>query len=668
MARKEDRERIALLRQEIEKHNIAYYELDAPTIPDDQYDKLVRELAELEAKYPEETVADSPTQRVGGRADKKFQSVQHIRQLLSLGNAFSLEELQDFLRRTRQPFENAEIDYIFEHKIDGLTVALTYENGALQLGATRGDGLVGENVTANIKTIKGLPLTLKDALPKLVVRGEAYMSKAHFAALNAQRDEAGEAVFANPRNAAAGSLRQLDSAITAQRDLEVLIYDIVYVEGKTFVTHEEELDYLREQGFPVNPLFKKVSNIEEIDGFIRYWQEQRHSLPFEIDGLVLKVNQLAIRDELGATAKAPRGAIAYKFPAEEVETRLLDIEISLGRTGVLTPTAILEPVPVAGSVISRASLHNADLIKERDLRIGDAVMIRKAGDVIPEVVRVLPEKRTGQEHIFAMPDLCPECGSSIIQPEGEVAHRCMNSSCPSRYRERLIYFVSSGGMDIEGLGPQVVMQLLDHHLVADPSDLYTLKREDLLTLERMGEKSVDNLLQSIEKSKSNPGYQLLTALGIPLVGEKAAKLLAGFFPDIDSVLLAPVEHLTAIHEIGEKMARSLHQWYENEENRILINKLKAVGVNTELAGDRLLGEDLRFQGMTFVVTGTMETKTREEMKRLITYYGGKATDSVSKKTTYVVVGENAGSKREKALALNIPILSEAEFLAMLENN
>ncbi|MCI8336865.1 MAG: NAD-dependent DNA ligase LigA [Peptococcaceae bacterium] len=666
MAKKEDMKRIASLRQEIEKHNIAYYELDAPTIPDDQYDKLVRELADLEAKYPEQVVENSPTQKVGGRADRKFQTVSHIRQLLSLGNAFNLEELQDFLRRTKQPFADAEMDYIFEHKIDGLTVALTYENGVLQLGATRGDGLVGENVTANIKTIKGLPLTLKEALPKLVVRGEAYMSKAHFAALNEQRDETGEAVFANPRNAAAGSLRQLDAAITAERELEVLIYDIVYVEGKTFITHEEELTYLREQGFPVNPLYKKVSTIEEIDDFIRYWQEQRHSLPFEIDGLVLKVNQLAMREALGATAKAPRGAIAYKFPAEEVETKLLDIEISLGRTGVLTPTAILTPVLVAGSVISRASLHNADLIRERDLRIGDAVVIRKAGDVIPEVVRALPEKRTGEERVFAMPEVCPECGMPIVQPEGEVAHRCINSSCPSRYRERLIYFVSAGGMDIEGLGPQVVLQLLSHHLVADPGDLYTLKREDLLSLERMGEKSVDNLLRAIEKSKSNPGYQLLTALGIPLVGEKAAKVLAGFFSDIDSVLTAPVERLTAIHEIGGKMAASIHQWYEMEENRILIEKLKAVGVNMDLSGELLLGDDLRFSGMTFVVTGTMETKTREEMKSLIAYYGGKATDSVSKKTTYVVVGENAGSKRDKAIALNIPILSEAEFLTMLE--
>ncbi len=666
MSKTQDIQRIVALRQEIEKHNIAYYEQDAPTIPDDQYDKLVRELADLETKYPETQVENSPTQKVGGRADRRFQQVTHIRQLLSLSNAFSLEELADFLRRTQQPVDGKTMDYIFEHKIDGLTVALTYENGVLQLGATRGDGFVGENVTDNIKTIKGLPLTLKDNLPKLVVRGEAYMSKAHFAVLNAQRDERGETVFANPRNAAAGSLRQLDAAITAERELEVLIYDIVYIEGKTFLTHEEELSYLREQGFPINPLFKRVATIAEIDDFISYWQEQRHSLPFEIDGLVLKVNQLAARDQLGNTAKAPRGAIAYKFPAEEVETKLLDIEISLGRTGVLTPTAILDPVPVAGSIISRASLHNADLIRERDLRIGDAVMIRKAGDVIPEVVRALTEKRTGAEKIFAMPALCPECSMPIVQPEGEVAHRCVNNDCPSRHREKLIYFVSSGGMDIDGLGPQVVMQLLNSGLAVSPADLYTLKREDLLALERMGEKSVDNLLQAIAASKSNPGYRLLTALGIPLVGEKAAKLLAGYFPNIDSVLTATVEQLTAIPEIGEKMAASIHQWYEKEENRILINKLKELGVNTTLGGETLAGDDLRFQGMTFVVTGTMETMTREEIKSLIAYYGGKATDSVSKKTNYVVVGENAGSKREKALDLHIPVLTEQEFLAMIE--
>ena len=666
MSKTQDIQRIVALRQEIEKHNIAYYEQDAPTIPDDQYDKLVRELADLETKYPETQVENSPTQKVGGRADRLFQQVTHSRQLLSLSNAFSLEELADFLRRTQQPVDGKTMDYIFEHKIDGLTVALTYENGVLQLGATRGDGFVGENVTDNIKTIKGLPLTLKDNLPKLVVRGEAYMSKAHFAVLNAQRDERGETVFANPRNAAAGSLRQLDAAITAERELEVLIYDIVYIEGKTFLTHEEELSYLRELGFPINPLFKRVATIAEIDDFISYWQEQRHSLPFEIDGLVLKVNQLAARDQLGNTAKAPRGAIAYKFPAEEVETKLLDIEISLGRTGVLTPTAILDPVPVAGSIISRASLHNADLIRERDLRIGDAVMIRKAGDVIPEVVRALTEKRTGAEKIFAMPALCPECSMPIVQPEGEVAHRCVNNDCPSRHREKLIYFVSSGGMDIDGLGPQVVMQLLNSGLAVSPADLYTLKREDLLALERMGEKSVDNLLQAIAVSKSNPGYRLLTALGIPLVGVKAAKLLAGYFPNIDSVLTATVEQLTAIPEIGEKMAASIHQWYEKEENRILINKLKELGVNTTLGGETLAGDDLRFQGMTFVVTGTMETMTREEIKSLIAYYGGKATDSVSKKTNYVVVGENAGSKREKALDLHIPVLTEQEFLAMIE--
>lgn len=666
MTRQQDLERIAFLRREIERHNVAYYEQDAPTIPDDQYDKLVRELGDLEARYPEQIVADSPTQKVGGRVDKKFQSVNHIRQLLSLGNAFNLEEMQDFLRRSRQPFAENTIDYIFEHKIDGLTVALAYENGVLQLGATRGDGLVGENVTANIKTIKGLPLTLKEALPKLVVRGEAYMSKAHFAELNAQRDEKGEPVFANPRNAAAGSLRQLDPAITAQRELEILVYDIVYVEGRQFATHEEELNYLSEQGFPVNPLFKKVSNIEEIDGFINYWQQGRHSLPFEIDGLVLKVNQLAAREELGATAKAPRGAIAYKFPAEEVETTLLDIELSLGRTGVLTPTAILTPVLVAGSTVARASLHNADLIQERDLRIGDQVIIRKAGDVIPEVVRALTEKRTGKEMIFTMPDQCPECGEPIVQLEGEVAHRCLNKKCPSRTREQLIYFVSSGAMDIEGLGPQVMMQLLENGLVADAADLYSLKREDLLQLERMGEKSVDNLLGAIEASKNNPGYKLLTALGIPLVGEKAAKLLAGYFTDIVQVLTATVEQLTAIHEIGEKMAQSITQWYEREENRILIEKLKQVGVNTSLSQGTQQSENLLLKDLTFVVTGTMETMTREEIKNLIQYYGGKATDSVSKKTNYVVAGENAGSKKEKALALNIPILTEQEFLGMLE--
>lgn len=666
MTQLQDLERIAFLRKEIEKHNIAYYDQDAPLISDDAYDRLVLELAALEKKYPEVVTADSPTQKVGGRVDRKFQSVNHIRQLLSLGNAFSLEEIQDFLRRTRQPFPGEEIDYVFEHKIDGLTVALTYENGILQLGATRGDGLVGENVTANIKTIKGLPLILKDSLPKLVVRGEAYMSKSHFAMLNLQRDEKGEPVFANPRNAAAGSLRQLDPSITAERELEILVYDIIYIEGKQFTTHEEELLYLAELGFPVNPLFQKVSTLAEIDGFIQYWQQQRHSLPFEIDGLVLKVNQLDARDRLGATAKAPRGAIAYKFPAEEVETTLLDIEISLGRTGVLTPTAILEPVFVAGSTISRASLHNADLIKERDLRIGDRVMIRKAGDVIPEVVRSLAEKRNGDERIFQMPDICPECGTPVRQLEGEVAHRCFNESCPSRNRESLIYFVSSTGMDIDGLGPQVVMQLLNHQLIFDVADLYTLKKDDLLSLERMGEKSVNNLLQAIETSKQNPGYKLLTALGIPLVGEKAAKLLAKYFPDIEHVLTASVEELTAIHEIGEKMAQSIHHWYENENNRILIEKLKLVGVNTTLSQNIQQNEELLLKDLTFVVTGTMETMTREEIKELIQYYGGKATDSVSKKTSYVVVGENAGSKREKAIKLNIPILTEQEFLAMIQ--
>ena len=665
MVKETPQQEILALRQQLQEWNHAYYDLDQPLVTDAEYDAALKRLAALEAEYPEYQDAASPTVKVGGSRDEKFSAVTHRIPLLSLANAFSADDLREFASRVEKLAEQP-LDYVLEPKIDGLTIALTYENGNLTIGATRGDGVTGENVLENVKTIAQLPQQLpmpwREQITLLQVRGEVYMPKEAFWQLNQKREEAGQSTFANPRNAAAGSLRQLDAAITKERALALWVYDILALEGIPWPqTHMQALDFLTQLGFPVNSL-RFVGDIEAVIQTIADWQETRHQLSYDIDGLVLKVNDLAIRRDLGNTAKAPRGAIAYKFPAEQKETVVQDIIVGVGRTGILTPLAVLEPVWVAGSNISKATLHNEDMVKEKDIRIGDHVLIHKAGDVIPEVVRVLAEKRTGAERPFVMPHICPECGSEAIRLEGEAAWRCTNSSCPAQIREGFAHFVSRPAMNIDGFGPAIIQQLLDHQLIRTLSDIYQLKAEDLLPLERMAEKSVNNLLQAIEASKANPLSRLLTGLGIGYVGEKASKLLAREFGNMAGLQQATREELTAIPEIGEKIAESVEAWFAEPHNQKLIQELQVAGVNmTEPAstGKKTL------IGKTFVITGTLPSMGREEAKAMIEANGGKTSGSVSKKTSYVLAGEKAGSKLEKAEALGVPVLSEAEFLAML---
>jgi DNA ligase (NAD+) len=556
------------------------------------------------------------------------------------------------------------VEYVVELKIDGLTVALSYEDGFLVSGATRGDGLVGEVITQNLKTIATVPLKLSEPVPVLVVRGEAFMPKKAFLELNQEREEGGEAVFANPRNAAAGSLRQLDPKIAASRQLQVFCYDLVYLEGKDIKTHQEVLEYLEEQGFLVNPLRLCTNSMEEVIAYVEQWTEKRHELPYEIDGLVIKVNSLDQRRVLGATSKAPRWAMAYKFPAEEAETRVKDIIVRVGRTGVLTPTAVLEPVKLAGSTVSRATLHNEDYIKEKDVRIGDRVIVHKAGDIIPEVVNVVKEKRTGTEIPFTMPENCPECGSRVVRLPEEAAFRCTGGACPAQLRESLIHFVSRDAMDIDGLGPAVVSQLLGSGLVQDMADLYFLTKEQLVKLDRLGEKSAQNLINAIEKSKSNTLAQLIFALGIRYVGARTGKILAEHLGSLDRLQEAREEDLMQIPEIGEKMARSITAYFQQEHNLRIIDKLKKAGVNMEMK--QVAQKDV-LKGKTFVITGTLPTLSRKEAQKLIEENGGKVSGSVSKKTDYVVVGEDPGSKYDKALSLKITVINEDELFRLVHS-
>jgi len=658
----EAKKKIELLKTEIAKHNRAYYELDRPEISDAAYDLLLRELVQLETEYPDLVTPDSPTQRVGGKPLPGFQTVRHRAPLLSLGNAFGPGDLKAFHQRVIQ-VTGPDVEYVVELKIDGLTVALSYENGFLVSGATRGDGETGEDITQNLKTIATVPLSIKEPVPYLVVRGEAFMPKKAFLKLNEEREEGGEAVFANPRNAAAGSLRQLDPKIAASRQLQVFCYDLVYLEGKEIHTHQEVLAYLAEQGFWVNPERLCTRSIEEVISYVEEWTDKRHRLPYEIDGMVIKVNSLSQPRTLGATSKAPRWAIAYKFPAEQGETRVKDIIVRVGRTGVLTPTALLEPVRLAGSTVSRATLHNQDNIREKDIRIGDTVIVQKAGDIIPEVVNVVKEKRTGKEQNFVMPERCPECGSEVVRLAGEVAFRCTGGACPAQLRESLIHFVSRDAMDIDGLGPAVVAQLLTSGLVRDVADLYFLTKEQLVNLDRLGEKSAQNLLAAIDKSKNNLLAQLIFALGIRFVGARTGKILAEHFGSLDRLMEAPAEELRQIPEIGEKMAESITAYFHQEQNLRIINKLKKAGVNMEA---KKTAKKEVLAGKTFVITGTLPTLSRKEAQKLIEENGGKVSGSVSKNTDYVVVGEDPGSKYDKALALNITMLSEEELLRLLQ--
>jgi DNA ligase (NAD+) len=659
--------RIKELQNLLNQYNYEYHVLDKPSIPDAEYDRLLKELMSLEEQFPALKTPDSPTERVGGAVLDSFKKVEHRTPMLSLGNAFNETDLRDFDRRIRQVVGD-HISYVCELKIDGLAVSLRYEDGQFIQGATRGDGSIGEDITSNLKTIRSIPLRLSEPVT-LEVRGEAFMSKKSFEALNAIKEEKGEELAANPRNAAAGSLRQLDPKIAASRNLDVYFYSIADV-GETGVdSHSQGLDYLDKLGFKTNQERRKCTSIEEVIEFVQGWVEKRPHLPYEIDGMVIKVDSLDQQIELGTTAKSPRWAIAFKFPAEEVVTKLIDIELSVGRTGVVTPTAILEPVKVAGSTVQRASLHNEDLIREKDIKIGDYVVIKKAGDIIPEVVNVLPERRTGEEKEFNMPTHCPECESELVRLEEEVALRCINPKCPAQIREGLIHFVSRDAMNIDGLGEKVISQLFQEKLIEDVADLYKLTKEQLLSLERMGEKSATNLLSAIDASKQNSLEKLLFGLGIRHVGAKAAKTLAQQFEAMDRLSAATKEELTAINEIGDKMADSIVTYFENEEVHELISELKSYEVNMDYKGPKLVSitnSDSFFAGKTVVLTGKYEQLSRNEAKDKLEALGAKVAGSVSKKTDLVIAGEDAGSKLTKAQELGIEIWSEEQLLLELQ--
>lgn len=651
----------------LNKYNYEYHVLDNPSVPDAEYDALLKELVDLEETFPALKTSDSPSQRVGGEILDMFQKVQHHSPMLSLGNAFNEADLRDFDRKVRQAIGDS-FSYVCELKIDGLAVSLRYVDGLFELGATRGDGTTGEDITANLRTIRSIPLRLNEQV-SIEVRGEAFMPKKSFEALNKAKDENGEEPFANPRNAAAGSLRQLDPRIAASRNLDIFLYAIGDP-GETGVrSHSQGLDLLDDLGFKTNKERQRCASIEDVLRYVEGWQEKRPHLPYEIDGIVIKVDSLEQQDELGTTAKSPRWAIAYKFPAEEVVTKLLNIELSVGRTGVLTPTALLEPVKVAGTTVKRASLHNEDLIREKDIKIGDSVVVKKAGDIIPEVVNVLVERRTGEEVDFLMPTHCPECESELVRIEGEVALRCINPKCPAQIREGLIHFVSRNAMNIDGLGERVVSQLFQEKLIEDVADLYKLTYEQLISLERMGEKSVTNLLNAINASKSNSLERLLFGLGIRHVGSKAAKTIAMEFGNMDKLANATREDLTAINEIGDKMADSIVAFFEQEEAAELIQELKDSGVNMEYTGARPVAaeeSDSVFAGKTIVLTGKLEQLSRNEAKEQIELLGGKITGSVSKKTDIVIAGEDAGSKLTKAEQLGIEIWDEEKLLEELK--
>ncbi|MDF9407242.1 NAD-dependent DNA ligase LigA [Pelotomaculum isophthalicicum JI] len=661
------RERAEILRRELETHNYRYYVLDDPVIPDAQYDKLMRELEQIEKKFPALVTPYSPTQRVGGKSREGFVTVRHLTPMLSLSNAFDEGELRDFDRRVRQALSGENVEYVVELKIDGLAVSLYYEDGIFVRGSTRGDGETGEDISENLRTIRSVPLRLRRPVPRLEVRGEVFMSKRSFSMLNEAREEAGEPLFANPRNAAAGTLRQLDPRITASRKLDLFTYGIGYSEGVDLPEHIAVLNLLREEGFKVNPEYKIFRNMEDLINYCYHWQTERFNLLYAIDGLVLKVNSLPLQERLGATAKSPRWAIAYKFPPEQAVTRVKNIFVRVGRTGVLTPTAELEPVRLAGTTVSKATLHNEDNIKEKDIRVGDLVLVQKAGDIIPEILAALPEKRTGAEKVWSMPAECPACGSKVVRAGGEAAARCTGMACPERLWEELIHFASRNAMDITGLGPAVISQLLSAGLIGDPADLYTLHYDDLASLERLGSKSARNLLGAIEKSKSASLSRLIFALGIRHVGERAAKILAGRYGSLDGLMSATPEELVNIPEIGPKIASSVVDFFANGQNRMVIDKLIKAGVNTRSereghSGGRYL------DGKIFVITGVLEDFSRQQAQELVESLGGKVTSSVSRNTSYVVVGENPGSKYDKALALGITILNENEFKKIIAGN
>jgi len=662
---KEIQERVEKLREEIRRYDYYYYVLNQPLISDAEYDKLFRELVELEKKYPELVTPDSPTQRVGAPPAEEFAPVEHAIPMLSLQNCFNDEELEEWDDRVRRLLGGEPVEYVCEPKFDGLSVELVYVDGVFTVGSTRGDGRVGEDVTRNLRTIKQVPLRLfpiDGKVPRLLeARGEVYMEKEAFRKLNEERARAGEPLFANPRNAAAGSLRQLDPNVTASRPLKIFFYGMGRAEGIEIRSQVELLTTFPKLGLPVCPLWKLCKTLDEVKAFYRELLAMRHELPYEMDGMVVKVNDFAQREILGEVSRAPRWAIAYKFPAEEATTRVLDIVVQVGRTGALTPVAILEPVEVSGATVSRATLHNEDEIRRKDIRIGDWVVVRRAGEVIPEVVKSIPERRTGQEREFKMPDKCPACGGPVIRPPGEVAYRCENLSCPARIKESIRHFASRRAMDIEGLGEKLVDKLVETGLVRKLSDIYRLKKEDLVLLERMGEKSAQNLLEQIERSKNAGLARLIFALGIRYVGEHLAQVLAEHFPSLEALSKATYEELIQIPEVGPRIAQSIVDFFKNEENRKLIQELKELGVKTEAEKPK----EGPLSGKTFVFTGALSSFSREEAKRIVESLGGRVASGVSRKVDYVVVGADPGEKLRKAQELGITILNEEEFLKLI---
>ena len=648
----------------INYHNEKYYNQDSPEIEDFEYDNLMKELIKLEEENPELKRNDSPSNRVGGKPLDKFEQVVHKIPMLSLSNAYSWEDLKDFDSRVREAV-GSDVEYVVEFKIDGLSVGLNYNNGIFESGATRGNGIVGENITKNLMTIKNIPLNI-DEKGELTVRGEVYISKKDFEEINKIQEEQDQPLYANPRNLAAGSLRQLDSKLTAKRPLDIFIFNLEDINSKQFKTHSESLEYLKQLGFHVSPEFKVFKTMDEIIEYIKYWTEHREDLGFGIDGMVIKVNNLAQREQMGYTAKSPRWAIAYKFPAERKETKLLDIVVEVGRTGTITPTAVLEPIRLAGTTVSRATLHNEDYINEKDIKINDTVLVQKAGDIIPQVVEVIKEKRTGEEIEFKMPEECPVCGEPTVRLEGEAAVKCINISCPAQIRRGIIHFASREAMDIDGLGESIITLLLKQDLIKDISDLYYLKKEQISVLERMGDKSATNLINAINKSKENDLWRFINGLVIKLIGTKAAKILASEFKDLDKLMNATEQELINLEEVGQTMADSVVEFFKEEKNISVIEKLKEAGVNTKLIESDDADIPKIFEKMKIVLTGTLPTLKRNDAKEMIEKRGGKATSSVSKSTSFVLAGEEAGSKLTKANDLGIKVIDEEKFLQLIE--
>ncbi len=646
----------------INYHNEKYYNQDTPELSDYEYDNLMKELINLEQENPNLKRIDSPTSRVGGKPLDKFEQIIHKIPMLSLSNAYSDQDLKDFDKRVRD-MVSGEVEYVVEFKIDGLSVGLTYNDGVFEKGATRGDGVVGEDVSQNLMTVKSIPLRIEED-NEIVVRGEVYISKQNFKNVNEKQEELGLQLFANPRNLAAGSLRQLDSKLTSKRPLDIFVFNLEHGENIEFKSHSESLDFLKNLGFAVSPNYKVCNKIEEVIDFINYWTENREKLDFEIDGMVIKVNKLSQREFMGYTAKSPRWAIAYKFPAERKKTKIIDIIVEVGRTGNITPTAVLEPVRLAGTSVSRATLHNEDYIKEKDIKINDTVLVQKAGDIIPQVIEVIKEERSGEEIEFEMPKECPVCCEPTVRLDGEAAVKCINMSCPAQIRRGIIHFVSRDAMNIDGLGESIITLLLNEKIIEDIADLYNIKKEDVINLERMGDKSATNLVNSIEKSKSNDLWRLINGLGIKFVGVKGAKILASNFKDIDEIINASNEKLIELEEFGETMANSVIQFFKEEKNINVIEKLKNAGVNTKVIVDENASIPKIFEGMKIVLTGTLPTLKRNDAKEMIEARGGKATSSVSKSTTFVLAGEEAGSKLTKANELGVKVLDEDIFIQL----